>query len=324
VKKVDLNSLYKKRVQYFIAKKLKKRFNQIEQVDLDIPPFFPEELGEIIDDFVAKIEISNQFQVFDDEFYTSKLIDDLFFLSELENLYTLREKDEFLEEAIRDKDSFDDYWLRELWKISRERAETIYDFDKSLREIANEIFDRNDFFQEIFNQAVPLIKKKIIEEEKSLLNTIRTFLSVNENLDKVVELAKSHKLKKAKDIDNTFSFKDFFIITTHKDFKDDDGYYDKVAITDDIEFVQTTTWLFRHLAWDIMGVVDYRNKFEFFGRLGYRAVESFHKGLKKEFIYIDVIEEARKIRKDWEETVFDNFKKNLAIHEKALEWMKEH
>ncbi|EJF06981.1 hypothetical protein ThvES_00008950 [Thiovulum sp. ES] len=47
-------------------------------------------------------------------------------------------------------------------------------------------------------------------------------------------------------------------------------------------------------------------------------------GLKKEFIYLDVIEEARKIRKDWEEIVFDNFKKNLAIHEKALEWIKEH
>jgi hypothetical protein len=153
---------------------------------------------------------------------------------------------------------------------------------------------------------------------------MRTFLSVNENLDKVVELAKFNKLGKVEDIEDTFSYKEFFIITTDQNFKNDEGYYDKVAITDDIEFVQTTTWLFRHLAWDIMGVVDYRNKFEFFGRLGYKAVESFHKGLKKEFIYIDVIEEARKIRKDWEETVFNNFKRDLAIHEKALEWMKEH
>jgi hypothetical protein len=327
---IDLNSLYKKRVKYFIARKLKRQFNLLEQdqTNPNIPLFFPEELGEIIDDFVEKVEISNQFQNFDDEFYTKQLINDIFFLSNLEDLYTLREKDEFIKdysgyyECI--ENSFDDYYLREIWKISRERAETIYDFDKSLREIANEIFDRNDFFQEIFGQAVPLIKKKIIKEEKSFLSTIRTFLSVNENLDKVLELAKSNKLGKVEDIEDTFSYKEFFIITTDQNFKDDEGYYDKVAITDDIEFVQTTTWLFRHLAWDIMGVVDYQNKFEFFGRLGYRAVESFHKELKKEFIYIDVIEEARKIRKDWEETVFDNFKKNLAIHEKALEWIKEH
>jgi hypothetical protein len=165
---IDLNSLYKKRVQYFIARKLKRKFNLLEQeqTNPDIPLFFPEELGEIIDDFVAKLEISNQFQNFDDEFYTNQLIDDKFFLSNLEDLYTLREKDEFIKdysgyyEVI--EDSFDDYYLRELWKISRERAETIYDFDKSLREIANEIFDRNDLFQEIFGQAVPLIKKKII------------------------------------------------------------------------------------------------------------------------------------------------------------------
>jgi hypothetical protein len=329
-KRIDLNSLYKKRVQYLVAKKLKKKFNRIEQVDLDVPPFFPDELDELIDNFVKKIKISSKFKDFDDEFYTSQLIDDIFFISELEVIYSFREKDEFFDEEDSflveyceyDGGSFDDYNLKELWKISRERAETIYNFDKSLREIANELCDKNDFFQEIFNQAVPLIKKKILKEERILLKEIRTFLSVEENLDKVKKLAKSKKLGKAEDVKRSFSFKDFFIITTDQNFKND-GYYDQYFVTNDSEFIQTITWLFRHLAWDIMGVVNFNNKFEFFGRLGFSAIKSLEKGCEKETVYLDVIEETRKIRKDWEkEMVFDSFKRQLKIHEKALEWIE--
>jgi hypothetical protein len=313
---IDLEALYKKRIQYFISKKLKKKFNSIEQVGLDIPPFFPEKLDELIDDFTSKVEIPNTFRSFDDEFYTSQLIDDIFFLSSLETLYSTREKDEFYEEERHLEDLYD-YNLRELWKISRERAENIYSFDKSLREIANEICKKNSFFQELFDIALPLIRQKIFDEEKSLLKRIETFLKVEDNLEKVMKLAKSDKLGKAKDIKTEFGFKDFFIFTT-----EDSDYFDKVAVTDDTEFIQSIAWLFRRLDF-IFGVVGFQSKFEFFGRLGAVAVDSFNKGYSKNIVYIDVILEAKKMREDWEKDVFENFSKHLKIHQKAHKWLEE-
>jgi hypothetical protein len=132
-----------------------------------------------------------------------------------------------------------------------------------------------------------------------------------------MKLAKSDKLGKAKDIKTEFGFKDFFIFTT-----EDSDYFDKVAVTDDTEFIQSIAWLFRRLDF-IFGVVGFQSKFEFFGRLGAVAVDSFNKGYSKNIVYIDVILEAKKMREDWEKDVFENFSKHLKIHQKAHKWLEE-